>query len=63
MGAKPSLSLDHMNFSAVFEELHLIHQLVDQENSTTVIGIDAFASHRVGDARGIKSIPRVADHD
>jgi uncharacterized alpha-E superfamily protein len=33
----PELVLTHVDFRAVLFELHFIHQLVDQENSATVI--------------------------
>jgi hypothetical protein len=33
----PLLELPHMYFSAVLMELHFVHQLIDQEDSASVI--------------------------
>src|ERR1700730_4241274 len=56
------LPLDHADFSAVLEELHLVHKLIDQINSTAVIGIDTFATYRAGNVRHLESGTRIAHY-
>src|SRR6185369_13713996 len=58
-----ALLFNHVDFSAVLEELHFIHELVDQKDSTPMIGIDAFALQRVGDFARLESGAGIAHHD
>ena len=57
------LALYHADFSAVLSELHFIHQLIDQKDSTPMIGINIFSDGASGDAFGFKTSTRIAHHN
>ena len=51
------LALDHVDFSSVFPEFNFVHELVDQENSASMIGIYVLADGACGDGFGAKTGP------
>ena len=54
------LPLHHMDLGTVLVELHLVHQLVDEKNSTPVIGIEMLAHCATGNRAGIESRPGIS---
>src|SRR6266576_6018097 len=60
---KKGLTFDHMDFGAVLEELHFIHELIDEENAAAVLTINVLPLYRTGDHRGVKSLAGIPDHD
>src|SRR5579864_1617006 len=57
-----SLPLHHVNLSAVFVKFHLIHQLVDQENSPAVVGVKVLTNSTTRDGARVKAFARIS-HD
>ena len=52
-----------MDFRPVLAEFHLIHKLVDQENTTSMVGINIL-THRTGRNRArVKPVSWIAHHD
>ena len=52
-----------MDLSPVLMEPDLIHQLIDQENSATVVRIDIFSMAGIGNFCGIKTGAGIAHHN
>jgi len=57
------LVLAHVDFSPVSLETDLIHQLIDQENSSPVVGVHILAHQGIGNLHGIKAGAGVFHHD
>ena len=58
-----ALPLNHMNLSPVLMEPDFIHQLVNQENPSTMMGINVLALTRIGNIGGVKTRSRIAYND
>ena len=56
-GFAAELVLAHMDFGAVPLELHLVHELVDQEDNATVVRIHVLAVAGVGNVEGVEAVP------
>ena len=52
-----------MDFSPILVELDLIHELINQENATTVMGKDVFPLAWISDFSGVKSGSRITNND
>ena len=52
-----------MDFGAVTLELYFIHELVNQEDTAAVIGVNILAVERVGDAEGVEAGTGIAHDD
>src|SRR5690242_11064381 len=63
LGRRASLPLAHVDFAAAALEANLVHQLIDEVNAPSVIGIDIFADDGVGDSGRVKARPGITDHN
>ena len=52
-----------MDFSAVLQELHFVHKLIDQIDSATVITVNVLSLNRTWNARGVKSFAGISHHN
>src|SRR5262249_37221991 len=58
-----SAPLHHVNLSSILPELHLIHQLIDQEDSATMVGVQVLADRAGRNGFGIKPFAGIAYDD
>ena len=49
------LPLHHVDLGPVLEKLHFIHELIDEEDSATVIGIDVLPHGRSRNGSGVEA--------
>ena len=55
--------LEHVNFSSILVELDFVHELIDEINSASVIGINILFRRGTRHISRIKTRPRVAHHN
>jgi hypothetical protein len=55
--------LPHVDLGAIALEAHLIHELIDQEDATTVVGVDVLAYERVRNFFRLEAIAGIANDD
>src|SRR5579862_1426372 len=58
-----NLSLHHVNLGSVLVELHFIHELIDEENSAPVIGIEILAESASGYRLRVEPGAGIANND
>lgn len=56
-------SLDHANLSSASLETDLIHQFIDQEDTSPSLGKNILAHDRTGNRIRVKTLPGVPYHD
>lgn len=57
------LVLAHVDFGAVSLETNLIHQLVDQEDATAVVGVNILAFEGIGNLHRIETTSRISHNN
>ena len=55
--------LPHVDFSAVLFELDLVHQLIDQVDAASVVGVDILSVTGIRNGEGIEAGAGVTHHD
>src|ERR1700687_5433758 len=62
-GVATNLPLHHVNLGAILMELHLVHQLINQEDSATMIRVEILSHSATGNRTEIKARPGIAHDD
>lgn len=58
-----TLSFAHYDFGPVSSDMHFIHELVNEEDATPMIGIDVFAYQRTGNLKGVVAVSWITNND